>query len=113
MITNISDRKDTYFLSIDKAFSNKIKLSLLKKVFFLYYEWHFHEFLERCCSILEYNIIVCCPMNGCQDIFCKKHCTLMCFLWFTEVKYVKFVSFLISMESTSSLFYRLDCNSLI
>ena len=34
MITNISDRKDTYFLSIDKAFSNKIKLSLLKKVFF-------------------------------------------------------------------------------
>jgi hypothetical protein len=53
MITNISDRKDTYFLSIDKAFSNKIKLSLLKKVFFLYYEWHFHEFLERCCSILE------------------------------------------------------------
>ena len=72
MITNISDRKDTYFLSIDKAFSNKIKLSLLKKVFFLYYEWHFHEFLERCCSILEYNIIVCCPINGCQDIFCKK-----------------------------------------
>ena len=44
MITNISDRKDTCFLSIDKAFSNKIKLSLLKKVFFLYYEWHFHEF---------------------------------------------------------------------
>ena len=57
MITNISDRKDTCFLSIDKAFSNKIKLSLLKKVFFLYYEWHFHEFLERCCSILEYRMI--------------------------------------------------------
>jgi len=57
MITNISDRKDTYLLSIDKAFSNKIKLSLLKKVFFLYYEWHFHEFLERCCSILEYRMI--------------------------------------------------------
>ena len=33
MITNISDRKDTYFLSIDKAFSNKIKLSLLKRCF--------------------------------------------------------------------------------
>lgn len=78
MITNISDRKDTYFLSIDKAFSNKIKLSLLKKVFFLYYEWHFHEFLERCCSILEYNIIVCCPMNGCQDIFCKKNIAHLC-----------------------------------
>ena len=57
MITNISDRKNTYFLSIDKAFSNKIKLSLLKKVFFLYYEWHFHEFLERCWSILEYRMI--------------------------------------------------------
>ena len=71
MITNISDRKDTSFLSINKALSNKIKFSLLKKVFFLYFEWHFHEFLERC-SILEYNIIVCCPMNGCQDIFCKK-----------------------------------------
>ena len=42
MITNISDRKNTYFLSIDKAFSNKIKLSLLKKVFFLYYEWHYY-----------------------------------------------------------------------
>ena len=28
MITNISDRKDTYFLSIDKAFSNKIKTKL-------------------------------------------------------------------------------------
>jgi len=38
MITNISDRKDTSFLSIDKALSNKIKFSLLKKVFFLYFE---------------------------------------------------------------------------
>lgn len=112
MITNISDRKDTSFLSINKALSNKIKFSLLKKVFFLYFEWHFHEFLERC-SILEYNIIVCCPMNGCQDIFCKKHCTLMRFLWFTEVKYVKFVSFIISIESTSSLFYRLTRKWLI
>ena len=54
MITNISDRKDTSFLSINKAISNKIKFSLLKKVFFLYFEWHFHEFLESC-SILEYN----------------------------------------------------------
>ena len=36
MITNISDRKDTYFLSIDKAFSNKIKLSLLKRCFSCY-----------------------------------------------------------------------------
>ena len=52
MIANISDRKDTSFLSINKALSNKIKFSLLKKVFFLYFEWHFHEFLERC-SILE------------------------------------------------------------
>ena len=33
MIANISDRKDTSFLSIDKALSNKIKFSLLKKVF--------------------------------------------------------------------------------
>ena len=48
-----------------------------------------------------------------KTYFAKKHCTLMRFLWFTEVKYVKFVSFLISIESTSSLFYRLDCNSLI
>ena len=58
MITNISDRKDTYFLSIDKAFSNKIKLSLLKKVFFLYYEWHYHEFLERCCSLSQITQII-------------------------------------------------------
>lgn len=37
MITNISDRKDISFLSINKALSNKIKFSLLKKVFFLYF----------------------------------------------------------------------------
>ena len=43
MITNISDRKDTSFLSIDKALSNKIKFSLLKNGVFLYFEWHFHE----------------------------------------------------------------------
>ena len=47
IITNISDRKDTYFLSIDKAFSNKIKLSLLKNGIFLYFEWHFHEIFCR------------------------------------------------------------------
>lgn len=47
MITNISDRKDTSFLSIDKAFSNKIKLSLLKNGIFLYFEWHFHEIFCR------------------------------------------------------------------
>ena len=38
MITNISDRKDTSFLSIDKALSNIIKLSLLKNGVFLYFE---------------------------------------------------------------------------
>ena len=112
MIINISDRKDTSFLSINKALSNKIKFSLLKKVFFLYFEWHFHEFLERC-SIKVYNNIVCCPKNKCQDMICKNHCTIICFLWFTKVKYVKFVSFLISIESTSSLFYRLTYKYLI
>ena len=35
MITNISDRKDTYFLSIDKAFSNKIKAFFAEKGVFL------------------------------------------------------------------------------
>ena len=35
MITNISDRKDTSFLSIDKALSNKFKFSLLKNGDFL------------------------------------------------------------------------------
>ena len=35
MIANISDHKDTSFLSINKAFSNKIKVSLMKEVFFL------------------------------------------------------------------------------
>ena len=38
MITNISDHKDTSFLSIDKALSNIIKLSLLKNGVFLYFE---------------------------------------------------------------------------
>jgi len=38
MIANISDRKDTSFLSIDKALSNEIKFSLLKNGIFLYYE---------------------------------------------------------------------------
>ena len=106
MITNISDRKDTSFLSIDKALSNKIKFSLLKNGVFLDFEWNFHEFLELC-SILEYNNVVCCPKNNWQEIFCKNHCTLIYFLWFIKVKYVKFAFFLISIEFTSSLFYRL------
>ena len=38
MIINISDRKDTYFLTIDKALSNKIEFSLLKNGIFLYFE---------------------------------------------------------------------------
>jgi len=38
MITNISDREDTSFLSINKALSNKIKFSLLKICVFLYLE---------------------------------------------------------------------------
>ena len=67
MITNISDRKDTSFLSIDKALSNKIKFSLLKNGVFLYFEWHFHEIFCRF-SVLECNNIVCCPKNKCQDI---------------------------------------------
>ena len=48
-----------------------------------------------------------------KTYFAKKYCTLIHFLWFTKVKYVKFLSFLISIESTSSLFYRFDYNSLI
>jgi hypothetical protein len=47
MIANISDCKDAFFLSIDKALSNKIKFSLLKNSIFLYYGWRFHEFLGR------------------------------------------------------------------
>ena len=43
MIANISDRKDTSFLSIDKALSNKIKFSLLKNGISLNFEQHFHE----------------------------------------------------------------------
>ena len=35
MITNISDRKDTSFLSIDKALFNRIMFSLLNKRCFL------------------------------------------------------------------------------
>ena len=35
MITNISDHKDTSFLSIEKALSNKIKFSLLKNAVFI------------------------------------------------------------------------------
>ena len=38
MITNISDRKDTYFLSIGKVLYHKIKFSLLKNGIFLYFE---------------------------------------------------------------------------
>ena len=38
MITNISDRKDTSILSINKVLSNKIKFSLLKNSIFLYFE---------------------------------------------------------------------------
>ena len=63
MITNISDRKDTSFLLINKALSNKIKFSLLKKVFFLYFEWHFHEFLERC-NIQFWSIITLFVVQG-------------------------------------------------
>ena len=43
MIANISDRKDTSFLSIDKVLSNEIKFSLLKMVFSCIFEQHFHE----------------------------------------------------------------------
>ena len=102
MITNISDHKDTSFLSINKTLSNKIKLSLLKNGVFLYFEQHFHKFLERC-SILKYNNIVCCPKNNCQDIFCKNHCTLIYFLWCKKVKLIKSSPFSLSIESTSSL----------
>ena len=45
MIANISDRKDTSFLSIDRALSNMIKFSLLKNGIFLYSEWQFHKFI--------------------------------------------------------------------
>ena len=48
-----------------------------------------------------------------KTLFCKIHCTLIYFLWFTKVKYVKFASFLISIESASSLFYRLTHKLLI
>ncbi len=64
-------------------------------------------------SVFWCNNIVYYSKNDRQDTFCKNHCTLIRFLWFTKVKYVKFPSILISIESTSSLFYRLDCNSLI
>ena len=50
MIMNISYRKDMYFLLIGKVLFNKIKFSMLKNGIFLYFEWHFHEFLE-CCDI--------------------------------------------------------------
>lgn len=53
MITNISDRKNTSFLSIDKALFNKNKVSSLKNGVILYFEWHFHELLERCSIILR------------------------------------------------------------
>ena len=46
------------------------------------------------------NNIVYYTKNDCQDTFCKNHCTLIHFLWFTKVKYVKFPSILISIEST-------------
>ena len=46
MITNISEHKDISFLSIDKALSNKIKFSYGKNGIFLYYEYHFHKFLD-------------------------------------------------------------------
>lgn len=38
-------------------------------VHFLIIIWYLFRLLF---TILEYNIIVCCPMNGCQNIFCQK-----------------------------------------
>ena len=35
-------------------------------------------------------------------------CTIIQYLWFTKVKYVKFSSFLISIESALLLFYRIN-----
>ena len=55
MIANISDLKDTSFLSIDKALSNEIKFSLLKNGVFLYYEQHFHDFYGNAYT-LSYTI---------------------------------------------------------
>ena len=48
MIMSISDRKDMYFHLIGKVLFNKIKFSMLKNGIVLYFEWHFHEFLEYC-----------------------------------------------------------------
>jgi hypothetical protein len=45
MISNISDRKDTIFLSNNNAFSLEIKFSWLKKVSLLSFELLFHKIL--------------------------------------------------------------------
>jgi len=46
MIANISDYKDTLFLSNNNVFSLEIKFSWLKKGHFLPFEWHFHDRLN-------------------------------------------------------------------
>ena len=45
MIANISDRKDTIFLSNNNVFSLEIKFSWLKKASLLSFELHFHKIL--------------------------------------------------------------------
>ena len=55
MITNISDRKDTKFLSYNNVFPPEIKFSWLKKGHFLSFEWHFHKIF--CCRFR--NIVEC------------------------------------------------------
>lgn len=47
MITNISDHKDTPFLSIDKALSNKIKFSLLNHRKTNSIGWHEQTFVYK------------------------------------------------------------------
>ena len=42
MITNISDRKDTKFLSYNNTLSVEIKFHWLIIAFFLLYRWHFY-----------------------------------------------------------------------
>ena len=86
MITNISDRKDTKFLSYNNTLSVEIKFHWQIIAFFLLYRWH---------SYIKNTMT--------QSIYC----TLVCYLWFIKVKNVKCSSFPQSLESRQSLFYHL------
>ena len=111
MITNISDRKDTKFLSYNNILSIEIKFHWQIIAFFLLYRWHS---LINNVSLFTLEATMPEKMTLSKNAMPQSiYCTLVCYLWFKKVTNVKYSSFSQSLESRLSLFYRLVHKPLI